>query len=74
MWKNAGFDLSRITVRVQKDDLRRYPLISPIQVPFLCSGRLFDTNSGKTSTIILGFPRFSARSVIGGYIEAGNDR
>jgi hypothetical protein len=51
-----------------------YPLISPIQAPFMCSGRLFDTNSGKTSTIVLGFPRFSVRSVIGGNIEAGNDR
>ena len=30
-----------------------YPLIIPIQAPFLCSGRLFDSNSGKTSTIIL---------------------
>jgi len=43
----------RIIALAQKDDLRRYPLIIPIQAPFLCSGSLFDTNSGKTSTIIL---------------------
>jgi hypothetical protein len=30
-----------------------YSLISPIQAPFLCSGSLFDINSGKTSTIVL---------------------
>jgi hypothetical protein len=51
-----------------------YYLISPIQAPFLCSGRLFDINSGKTSTIVLGSPRFSVHLVIGGYIAAGNDR
>jgi len=50
-----------------------YPLISPNWAPFLCSGRLFDTNSTKTSTIVWGIPQFSARSVIGDYIEARNN-
>jgi hypothetical protein len=51
-----------------------YPLISPVQAPFLCSGRLFDTNSRKTSTIVWGIPRFSVHLVIGDYIESGNNR
>jgi hypothetical protein len=64
----------RIIVWNLKNGLRKYPQISPIRAPFSHSGRFFSTNSAKTSTIVLGIPRFSARSVIGGYIAAGNNR
>jgi hypothetical protein len=55
-------------IRIQKGDPRRYDPISPILAPFSRSGRLFNTNSGKTSTNVLGIPRFSAYSAFRGYI------
>ena len=51
-----------------------YPGISPILAPFSRSEGHFSTNSGKTSTIVPGSTRFSVRSIIGGYIAAGNNR
>jgi hypothetical protein len=36
--------------------------------------KAFSPYSGKTSTIVLKITRFSAFSVIGGYIAAGNNR
>ena len=57
-----------------ESDHRKYTPISPILAPFFRSGRSFSTNSVKTDTIVLGIPRFSAHSAVGGYIEAGNNR
>jgi hypothetical protein len=47
---------ARIIVWNLKNDDRKYPLIYPVRAPFPRSGRLFSTNSGKTSTIVLGIP------------------
>jgi hypothetical protein len=57
---------ARIIVWTLKNGLRKYTLISPILAPFSDFGRIVSTNSGKTSTIVLGIPRSSSHSVIGG--------
>ena len=37
---------------VEKDEYRKYTLISPIQAPFSLFGRLFDTNSAKNELLL----------------------
>ena len=71
--EKGSFIRSGIVPRIQTLP-KTYTLISPIWPPFSRSGRLFSTNSGKNSTIVLGFRWFSAHSAVGGYIAAGNHR
>ena len=72
--KKGGFVTNRDPGPSPENNPGTYPRISSIRAPIGHSGGSFGMKSRKCSTFVLGIPRFSVRSAIGGIFEAENHR
>jgi len=72
--EKGGFGINRDPGSDPENNPGTSTQISSIRAPIGHSGGSFGMKSRKCSTFVLGIPRFSVRSAIGGIFEAENHR